>query len=206
MVFGEFEWQTSALIENQINVNLIGTMNFTKSLMPLIRQHKTRIINVTSHCALEALPGLAPYAASKAALRFWNDAMRVELKKYGVDVVSFIPGSLVMSTNITARQDDYANEMRQAFSPEQLEFYEDYFDRYNGYLKYISGIKPAQIIIDEGLFERFERALKDCPPEAVYKYEPWRYTIYHFLFKFTPIIFRDWLVVRFMNMPEYRTK
>lgn len=53
MCFGEFEWQTNAIIENQINTNLFGTMNFTRSFLPLARKHKTRIINVTSHCALE---------------------------------------------------------------------------------------------------------------------------------------------------------
>lgn len=53
---------------------------------------------------IQALPGLAPYAATKAGLQFWSDALRVELKKYGVEVVSFIPGSQVMCTNITARQ------------------------------------------------------------------------------------------------------
>lgn len=53
MCFGEFEWQTNAIIEHQINVNLFGTINFTRSFLPLARKHKTRIINVTSHCALE---------------------------------------------------------------------------------------------------------------------------------------------------------
>lgn len=53
MCFGEFEWQTNAIIEHQINVNLFGTMNFTRSFLPLARKHKTRLINVTSHCAIE---------------------------------------------------------------------------------------------------------------------------------------------------------
>lgn len=60
MCFGEFEWQTNAMIENQINTNLFGTMNFTRSLLPLARQHKCRIINVTSHCALEVLVEIIP--------------------------------------------------------------------------------------------------------------------------------------------------
>lgn len=55
MCFGEFEWQTNAIIEHQVNVNLFGTMNFTRSFLPLARKHKTRIINVTSHCALEVI-------------------------------------------------------------------------------------------------------------------------------------------------------
>lgn len=53
MCFGEFEWQTNAIIEHQVNVNLYGTINFTRSFLPLARKHNTRIINVTSHCALE---------------------------------------------------------------------------------------------------------------------------------------------------------
>lgn len=53
MTFGEFEWQTDSLIDNQIQINLLGTMKFTKAFLPLIRKHQTRIINVTSHCALQ---------------------------------------------------------------------------------------------------------------------------------------------------------
>lgn len=225
MCFGEFEWQTTGLIEYQINTNLIGTMNLTRSLLPLIRQCKTRIINVTSHCALEALPGLAPYAASKAGLKFWNDALRVELKKYRIDVVNFIPGSLVMSTNITARQEHYASEMLEAFSDEQIEFYEEYFVRYMGYLKYISGNKPVQKINDKDLFLKFRNAVLDSEPDALYKCEPprynyifiifklsrvqynfvllFRYAVYHFLCKYSPVFLRDRLIVKFINMPEY---
>lgn len=53
MCFGELEWQTDSQIETQIEVNLLGTMKFTKRLSPLIRKHKARIITVTSHCALQ---------------------------------------------------------------------------------------------------------------------------------------------------------
>lgn len=53
MCFGEFEWQTWSQIEMQINVNLLGSMRLTKELIPLVRQHRARIINVTSHCGLQ---------------------------------------------------------------------------------------------------------------------------------------------------------
>lgn len=53
MCFGEFEWQTRNLFESQINVNVLGTMRLTKELLPLIRQHRGRIINITSHCGLQ---------------------------------------------------------------------------------------------------------------------------------------------------------
>lgn len=127
----------------------------------------------------QSLPGLSTYAATKVGLRFWNDALRVEMKKYGVDVVNFIPGSLVHSTNITARQEQYATEMSSAFTDEQSEFYRDYFNRYNEYLKHISGVKPVQIISDGNLFAEFRNAIVDVIPKATYKCEPTRYFRLH---------------------------
>lgn len=53
MCFGEYEWQTWQQIEMQIHVNLLGTMRLTKELIPLVRKHQARIINVTSHCGLQ---------------------------------------------------------------------------------------------------------------------------------------------------------
>lgn len=120
---------------------------------------------------------MATYAATKAGLKFWNDALRIEMKKYGVEIVNFIPGSLVMCTNITARQDQYASEMLQAFTDEQLQFYDDYFHRYNEYLTHISGIKPVQVIDDGTLFLEFRNSILDYWPQATYKCEPLRYGI-----------------------------
>lgn len=124
---------------------------------------------------------MAPYAASKAALKFFNDSLRVEMRPYGVEVVNFIPGSFVMSSNITARQQEYANEQLQAFSDEQLRFYGEYFHRYANYLKFISGRKSAHIMSDEGLLFMFEAALLENGPKSVYKYEPLRYQSYLFI-------------------------
>ncbi|XP_055324349.1 D-beta-hydroxybutyrate dehydrogenase, mitochondrial isoform X2 [Sitodiplosis mosellana] len=205
MCFGEFEWQTNAIIEHQINVNLFGTMNFTRSFLHLARKYKTRIINVTSHCAIEALPGLATYAATKAALRFWSDALRVEMKKYGVDVVNFIPGSQFMNTSIVSRQKQYASEMLAAFTDEQLEFYGDYFERYNKYLSYIPN-HSVQVISDSNLFNEFGNTILDYTPRAIYKCEPIKYTIYHILFKYSPVFLRDLLIIKFVNMPAYETR
>lgn len=117
---------------------------------------------------------MAPYAASKAAMKFVSDSLRIEMRKYGVDVVNFIPGSFFMSSNIAARQQEYADEQRNAFNVKQRSFYGEYFERYNASLKIMSGHKPANVMNDEGLMLKFEAALLEIFPKAVYKYEPWR--------------------------------
>lgn len=96
------------------------------------------------------------------------------MKKYGVEVVNFIPGSQVTNTNIIGRQKQYASEMLAAFTEEQLLFYGDYFERYNNYLKHISTNNSAQIISDGDLFNEFCKSLLDYTPRSTYKCEPLR--------------------------------
>ena len=203
MVFGEFEWSTNDLTERQLEVNLLGTLNVTKEFCPLLRKHKGRVITVTSHCALATLPGLSVYGATKAALQAWSDGLRVEMRKYGVGVVTFVPGSFVLQSNIMAQHAANVAEMRDDFTDEQLAFYGDYFDRYNAYLSGLSGEKPLSKIDDPALYETFEGALTDLHPKARYINENFRYIMYHILFRFFPTSVRDYFVVKFMRMPEY---
>jgi 3-hydroxybutyrate dehydrogenase len=202
MCFGETEWQTKSIIDHQISVNLTGTINLTKAFLPLIRQHKSRVINVTSHCGLRSLPGLPIYCATKAGLKAFSDALRLDMNKYGVEVVNFVPGSFVATSNIASHQADKSTEMRESFSKEQLDFYGDYFDRYNDYLKGLSGEKSPRMV-DPLILEIFEDALLDTPPKAIYISEPFRYKLYHALFKITPQRVTDWLLHKFVSMPEY---
>lgn len=203
MVFGEFEWQTGNLIGNQINVNLTGTLLLTNAFCPLIRQHKGRIITVSSHCAIANLPGLAVYGATKAALSSFHDGLRVEMAKYGVQVITFIPGSFTAQSNIMSRQLQSVQEMHDNFTKEQHSFYRAYFKKYNIYLSFLTSPTDLHKIKDENLYNKFEAALLDEDPHAVYKHEPLRYKFYHFLFQYSPVMLRDYLIVKFMKMPTF---
>ncbi|XP_066996327.1 estradiol 17-beta-dehydrogenase 2 [Anabrus simplex] len=204
MVFGEFEWQTENLIANQINVNFLGTLNVTKTFIHLLRIHKGRIITVTSHCAKEALPGLATYGGTKAALKAWSDGLRVELAKYGVSVITVIPGSFAQQSNILSRQRTYMLEMQKEMTSEAQEFYGDYFFRYNEYLCGLSSQRDPEELNDSDLYHMYEDALLSQYPQPHYEHGPLRYTIYHFMFKYSPIWLRDKLVLRFMQMPQWK--
>ncbi|XP_065169213.1 retinol dehydrogenase 7 [Atheta coriaria] len=203
MVFAEFEWQTDKLMSDQITVNLMGNMRMTKGFAPMLRQYRARLINVSSHCALESLPGLSVYGASKAAIKGLTDSLRVELGKYGVTVISFIPGSFPTQSNILARQMDYVYEMRSAFTKEQEEFYGDYFQRYNAYLGSIANPNPARKLNYPDLYLQLEHALLAKRPKYRYKVEPLRYCIYHALFRYSPLCLRDYFVEMFVRMPRY---
>ncbi|GAB0088190.1 D-beta-hydroxybutyrate dehydrogenase, mitochondrial [Sergentomyia squamirostris] len=204
MFFGEFEWQTREIFQQQIEINLLGTMAITHELLPLLRKYQGRIITVTSHCGHQALHGLSPYAASKAGLVLWTDGLRAEMRKYSVKVVEFIPGSFVTGSNITAGQQEAARKMKAAFTQEQECFYGDYFTRYNAYLEGLDGMRNSLADSHPKLMEKFQDAVEAVNPKARYKVEPLRYFIYHWLFWLSPTVrLRDYFVERFMKMPQY---
>ncbi|CAG9863716.1 unnamed protein product [Phyllotreta striolata] len=203
MVFGEFEWLTENLIQQQVNVNLLGTLKFTNAMCPLLRQYGGRIITITSHCSQVTLPSLAVYGATKAALAAFSDGLRVEMAKYGVNVITFIPGSFCLQSNIMARQLQNVQEMHDNFTQEQHSFYSDYFKRFNIYLSFITPPPMPVKIQDEKMYKIYEETLLDETPKVVYKNEDIRYLIYHTLFKISPWFVRDYLVVKFMSMPSY---
>ncbi|KAH0952203.1 hypothetical protein HN011_000672 [Eciton burchellii] len=210
MVFGEFEWQMHDFAEHQVNVNLLGTMKFTRELLPIIRKDRSRIIVISSHCANEPLPGTSIYGATKAALLAWTTSLRMELHKYGIKVVSFMPGGFVSESNIMRWQQAHFEKMQSSMSDEAKEFYGDYFTRYVGYFSQISQKTSVQdeenvhVLSDTKIYETFDGALLDIYPSAIYRCESWRYFFYRISCKSTPTWLHDRLIQRFVNGPSWR--
>lgn len=204
MCFGEFEWLSHDIIEEQMRVNVLGPMTLVKYFLPMIRQQKSRIIVVTSHCTLKALPGISVYSASKASLRFWSEALEQEMHKFGVSVINFIPGSFVMSSNIAARTTILARRMRESLSEEQLGVYGEYFDQYYRHLSRISNYKsPSTVQFDKKVISKLMQAILDEFPKCVYKEEPWKFTFFYGFFKILPQghFLERWLMKKFLKTP-----
>ncbi|XP_076384024.1 SDR family oxidoreductase shroud [Megalopta genalis] len=206
MIFGEFEWQTEEQIRSQVEVNFLGTMRITRELMPMIRAHSSRIVVISSHCNIQPIPGVAAYSGTKAAIGAWATAMRLELKKYGVKVVCFIPGSFFRESNILARQTEYFETMRKSMTEEARTFYGDYFTSYSQYFGSVAHGGNLEKLPDPRIYEIFEGALLDKYPSALYKHESWRYFLYHALFRITPSCVRDLLVQKFVQAPPWTKK
>ncbi len=79
-------------IRRQVEVNFIAPMLLARRALPHLIESKGTVINVGSAITGVANPIFGAYGATKAALAWWNDALRRELLRRGVHVCLVEPG------------------------------------------------------------------------------------------------------------------
>lgn len=80
-------------LATMLNVNLMGSINVIKSVVPHMKfQNSGYIMNVCSRSAEIPRPLLGGYAASKAGLLAYSDALYKELKDTKIKVTAICPG------------------------------------------------------------------------------------------------------------------
>jgi NAD(P)-dependent dehydrogenase (short-subunit alcohol dehydrogenase family) len=79
-------------LDRQLGVNLRAPFQLTKLLLPWLVARQGQIVFVNSSAVQNPAPGVAAYAASKAALKAFADVLRAEVNAAGVRVLSVFPG------------------------------------------------------------------------------------------------------------------
>jgi short-subunit dehydrogenase len=80
-------------VRRQFETNVFGLTRLTQLVLPAMRdQRRGRILNVSSMGGRITLPGGAFYHASKYAVEAISDALRLEVRPFGIDVVLIEPG------------------------------------------------------------------------------------------------------------------
>lgn len=101
-------------IIKQININLTGLILLTKKSLPLIKKSSQgAIMNISSGYGYIAMPFYSVYAATKAAVSQFSDAMRRELFKYPIHVMTVYPSATDTNMMKTA-------EVGQMDTPEEV--------------------------------------------------------------------------------------
>lgn len=89
---GQLEEISDEDIIAQQNINVTGLILLTKYALPLLKaSNEAAIMNVSSGLGLIGLPFYAPYAATKAAIRQFSEALRRELKDFPIHVMTIYP-------------------------------------------------------------------------------------------------------------------
>jgi NAD(P)-dependent dehydrogenase (short-subunit alcohol dehydrogenase family) len=96
---GPVEGVPLAEARRQFDTNFFGLARLTQLVIPGMRAHGGRIINLSSVFGRFAVPGGAYYAASKHAVAGFSDALRLELAGFGIRVVLIEPTAARTSLN-----------------------------------------------------------------------------------------------------------
>jgi NAD(P)-dependent dehydrogenase (short-subunit alcohol dehydrogenase family) len=71
-----------------IDVNVIGVFNTVRAALPSVIDRRGYVLIVSSLIGYATMPGLAPYATSKAGIEHFANTLRLEVTHLGVDVGS----------------------------------------------------------------------------------------------------------------------
>ena len=120
-VGGPLEDLPLAEFRRQFEVNVFGSLAVAQAFLPHLRRVRGRLVLVGSIAGRLSIPFVAPYSASKFALRAIADAFRVELAPAGIAVALIEPGSV--KTPIWAKGRASRERLMTMLPPEAIERY-----------------------------------------------------------------------------------
>src|SRR5438105_3049180 len=132
---GFFEELSPDQMERQLATSLIGPMNVTRAVLPVMRKQRSGlIITISSTAGLVGFEFGAAYAASKFGLEGWMQSLQAEIEPFGIDTMTVNPGFFRTellteeSTKFAERTIEDYNERRA----KQMEFWKGYNGQQSG--------------------------------------------------------------------------
>ncbi len=161
-VSGPLEFVALQDWRRQFEVNVNGQVAVTQAFLPLLRSARGRIVNIGSVGGRSSTPFVAPYAASKYALEGITDALRRELRKWGMWVAIVEPGSI--DTPIWEKGQADSKAQIEALPAEARELYGSDLE---GVAKAVQST-ASRGLAPEKVAEAVEHALSSDRPRARY--------------------------------------
>src|SRR5580658_111348 len=132
---GYFEELTPEQMERQLTTSLIGPMNVTRAILPVMRKQRAGLImTISSTAGLIGFEFGTAYAASKFGLEGWMESLQAEVEPFGIDTITVNPGFFRTellteeSTNFAEPTIEDYNERRA----KQMEFWKGYNGQQSG--------------------------------------------------------------------------
>ena len=160
VIAGPIETVTPEEWRKQLDINVVGALAVTQAVLPRLRESRGRVVFISSVNGRISMPMMGPYCASKFALEAAVDALRLEVKGWGIPVVLVEPAQT--DTDMWRTADDMVLQTEAAMSPEHRALYAKHIA---GMKKFIPVSRKMAIptdkvvaVVDEALTARRPRA------------------------------------------------
>ena len=147
-------------LRHQLEVNLVGQVAVTQALLPKLREARGRVVFVSSLSGRVATPMTGAYNASKFGLEGIVDALRLEVRPWGIGVILVEPAQT--DTDMWRTADDEFDRTRDALTPEHRALYAKHLE---GWRKSIPRSQKLASPVD-GVVDAIARGLTAKRPPA----------------------------------------
>ncbi|KAM8974891.1 retinol dehydrogenase 7-like isoform 2-T2 [Pelodytes ibericus] len=197
--FAPHGWLKKDDYTNVLNVNLLGMIDVTLQLLPLVKRAQGRIVNVASVLGRVSLLGGA-YSISKYGVEAFSDSLRREIGDFGVKVSIIEPGGF--RTLISTVFED----IKRMWKTLPAEIKRSYGEQY-----YQKTWKNLEIVAQKGSVEFYR--VTDCMEHALTACHPWtRYSagwdakLGLIPLSYLPTFITDYVISLFSPKPSERVK
>ncbi|XP_067385789.1 17-beta-hydroxysteroid dehydrogenase type 6 [Emydura macquarii macquarii] len=190
---GPNEWLTKDDFVKVLDVNLIGLIEVTLSLLPLVKRARGRLVSVSSILGRLAFYG-GGYCPSKYGVEAFSDSLRRELRPFGVQVAMVEPGYFRTPMTDVQRNLECVEQLWRRAPPEiKASYGQHYFDHLHRRFR-------------ETLLTRCSRNLylvTDCLEHALTARHPhtrysggWDAQFFYIPLSYLPTAWADWVLTR----------
>jgi NAD(P)-dependent dehydrogenase (short-subunit alcohol dehydrogenase family) len=128
---GFFEELSPEQIERQLTVSLIGPMNVTRAVLPLMRKQRSgHVVTISSLAGLAGSEFGSAYAASKFGLEGWMESLDPEVEPFGIRTTIVNPG-FFRTELLTKESTNYAQPSIEDYA-ERHAAQREFFESMNG--------------------------------------------------------------------------
>ncbi len=171
----------------QLEINVLGVVAVTQAFLPLLRKLRGRIVNISSVSGAISSPYLGAYCASKFAVEAIADALRLEVRRWGIHVSNVEPGPI--DTHIWKKSEDMTQSLIGQVSAEKFSLYEAEIAKVRDVVaRTAAAAAPVETVV-----RAVVHALTSPRPKTRY-YLGWSVWLCFKIVRMLPDGIRDWLV------------
>jgi NAD(P)-dependent dehydrogenase (short-subunit alcohol dehydrogenase family) len=162
VVDGPIEALELDALRRQLEVNVVGQVAVTQTVLPRLRESRGRIVFISSVSGRVSTPFTGAYNASKFALEGLADALRIELRPWGIKVILVEPSST--DTDMWRTALEQLDRTEAALGEEHRRLYAKHLKG----MRRTTKIVQKQAVPVQRVVATVERALTDRRPRARY--------------------------------------